>query len=1329
MLIESMRLGDRVADRFVLERLAGEGGMGIVYRALDTTTGKAVALKVVHNAEASADRFRREAAALAELEHPGIVKYVAHGEVLGKAYLAMEWLDGEDLDDRLASGPIGIDGALRVGRRVAEALAAAHARGIIHRDIKPANLFLRGGSLDDVVVVDFGIARVARASTVLTATGAFVGTPSYMAPEQVRGDRAVDARADIYSLGCVLFQCVMGRAPFVGEHMIAVLAKILFEDAPPLDGPAPLASVVARMLAKDPAARLTDCAAVLAELDRARDGDAAPAPSLRKPASVITTGERKLLCVVMGVPPKPAPDFVLDPTLASLEVSHVEERLQSLVDTFGARVQMLADASFVVTLSATGPATDLAARAARCALALQAQWQGPVALATGLGEVTGTLPIGDIIDRAARRLHSVRKASGTAYRDGHVLLDDVTPGLLDARFELEADAGGGLSLKRERTLVTPTARTLLGRPTPCIGRDRELAMLDGFIEDCTLEREARVVLVTAPPGVGKSRLLTELVRRVQEKKQPIQIWLARADTMSAGAPFGLLAQIVRQVAGILEGEPADVRHQRLRARVARALPGERAVRVADFLGTLVGASRLDRQSEELIAARADPMLMADEIRSAATELLAAEAARQPIMLLLEDLHWGDLPTVRFVDHALRTMKDAPILVIALARPEVHEVFPRLWEERGAQEIRLGALGKRAAERLVRDVLGEKATDTIVERLVDLGGGNAFYLEELIRSVAEGREGHLPETVLAMAQTRLEALTAEARRALRAASVFGEVFWRAGLGALLGDDQRQIDVLLTGLVEREVIARSEALKFPNEHTYTFRHALLRDAAYASLTARDLAQGHRRAGEWLAAAGETDAATLAEHFERGEEPERALLYYARAVEQALAANDFRVLLARSERALRLEPPPEAKRRLHAHRGRALSALGSWNEARVEHETVLALAPPDNDELRAEQHVELARCAFWSLDIPETTRHADEALVLAERVKRTDLEAEALGYTALTRHAQEDGDLDLALACYRSATARANDRYFVSAAVSTIILYWLGHLDECAWRTIDIADEARRRNDLWGLMQALPCAGLSLAARGRYREAQQLFAEARRIGQKHEIKTLLARAISMSAGFHQAIFDVRGARRCADEATEIARSAGFTPAEASSGIDLLFDAAREGDVGGADALLPRVRSLVEVSSGWHGWLWKMRFAAARAEIALARRAWDEARIAAEEAIAKSRRMHRSKYEAVGLAARARALHGLGRTNEAIDDSKKALAVAQRSMDTGIVLRAFAQLIALSGDDAPLAEAHATIERIDKALPSVELRRAFRAADPVRLLHPELSSAVVVD
>ena len=178
-----------IAERFEVEQLVGSGGMGEVFRGRDRLTGGAVAVKLLHGSSRDADRFKREAQLLAEVSHPRIVKYVAHGIAEGgRPYIAMEWLEGEDLSERLVRSGLTLHETLTVARRVAEGLAVLHERGIVHRDIKPSNVFLPASKFDSLKLHDLGVARLLHATHPSTRSGVMVGTPGYMAPEQARGN-------------------------------------------------------------------------------------------------------------------------------------------------------------------------------------------------------------------------------------------------------------------------------------------------------------------------------------------------------------------------------------------------------------------------------------------------------------------------------------------------------------------------------------------------------------------------------------------------------------------------------------------------------------------------------------------------------------------------------------------------------------------------------------------------------------------------------------------------------------------------------------------------------------------------------------------------------------------------------------------------------------------------------------------------------------------------------------------------------------------------------------------------------------------------------------
>ena len=265
-------------ERFEVERVVGSGAMGTVFRARDRMTGETVALKVMRSdGQGNAARFDREAEVLDHLEHPRIVRYVGHGTTaLGERFLAMEWLDGENLKARLLRHGLTLTQTLVMGVGVAEGLGAAHKAGVVHRDVKPSNVLLQNGSVERVKVVDFGIARWAEPSVLdpLTSTGDVVGTPAYMSPEQASGDRQVGPASDVFGLGCVLFECIAGRPPFLvsrrpsGQSM---LSPPTLSTAPRLklirpEVPAVISELIARLIAREPRGRPADGDAAAEEL-------------------------------------------------------------------------------------------------------------------------------------------------------------------------------------------------------------------------------------------------------------------------------------------------------------------------------------------------------------------------------------------------------------------------------------------------------------------------------------------------------------------------------------------------------------------------------------------------------------------------------------------------------------------------------------------------------------------------------------------------------------------------------------------------------------------------------------------------------------------------------------------------------------------------------------------------------------------------------------------------------------------------------------------------------------------------------------------------------
>ncbi|HVB30674.1 MAG TPA: protein kinase [Gemmatimonadaceae bacterium] len=312
------RLVAAVGDHYLIEEEIGRGGMAAVYRALDLRLNRHVAIKLLppdlaFNADVKT-RFLREAQMAAQLNHPNIVPIYSVDERDGVVYFVMALVEGITLAQHLHEAPrSSFEEVRRVIGDVADALDYAHRKGVVHRDIKPDNIMLDRAS-GRTVVTDFGIARAAAGDSRLTVTGVAVGTPAYMSPEQALGERDVDGRSDIYSLGVVAYQMLTGEQPFKASNTPAMLVKHVSETPRPIreqrpDAPDPIVRAVETALAKDPAARWPNGGAFR---DAIRADTPATAPSIPRVAQLSSTGFMQSPAMPPA-PPEPTPGFILPP--------------------------------------------------------------------------------------------------------------------------------------------------------------------------------------------------------------------------------------------------------------------------------------------------------------------------------------------------------------------------------------------------------------------------------------------------------------------------------------------------------------------------------------------------------------------------------------------------------------------------------------------------------------------------------------------------------------------------------------------------------------------------------------------------------------------------------------------------------------------------------------------------------------------------------------------------------------------------------------------------------------------------------------------------------
>ncbi len=495
------------------------------------------------------------------------------------------------------------------------------------------------------------------------------------------------------------------------------------------------------------------------------------------------------------------------------------------------------------------------------------------------------------------------------------------------------------------------ARTVAGRHVPFVGRDRELGMLLAAFAESRSEPMARAMMVTGPPGSGKTRLCFEALRTIVSLDEPVAIWGAVADPIRQRAALGLVRGLLCNVLDLRETEPREAARARILEHVGARLRDD-VERVAAYIGELVGVAFDEAYAPSLSVARREPALMAFELERAFEDLVAAECGAHPLLIVVEDLHAADAPSLRMLGGALASVRAGALFLLATGRPEVHDLHPALWTAQGREDLVLGPLRTSAAASLVQKVLGDLVPEDHAASLAEAAGGSALILEELMRAEIERRGTDAP-AARHLVRSRIEGFSTAMQRIAFAASVLGSAILPSGVEMVLGPeaDLYDVDAALDALVERDVLvrqktSRSELEPEPRprggarETELRFRHASVRDIASSMLSPEDRAAMHGRAVRWLDQRVNVEPASIAEHASRAGDDVRANAAWIAAAERALAADDARLALDAIGRAHPIEPLDVA--RVRGIEATAHRMLGHYRAAEEAARDALAKAP---------------------------------------------------------------------------------------------------------------------------------------------------------------------------------------------------------------------------------------------------------------------------------------------------------------------------------------------------------------------------------------------------
>jgi len=575
-------------------------------------------------------------------------------------------------------------------------------------------------------------------------------------------------------------------------------------------------------------------------------------------------------------------------------------------------------------------------------------------------------------------------------------------------------------------------RGVEGVETRTIGREAELQTLQNAYFDAMEGSETRVAIVSGDAGVGKSRLLYEFLNWAELRPEQFWLFKGRARSETQAVPYGVFRDLFANRFEILESDSAATVLDKFRAGMHGFLEPDRA----DLVGHLAGFD-LRAAGSQAVANLLGDAAFAQLATAYLLNYLRAMTAQQPLLMLLEDLHWADDSSLNLIDHIVTEIPAARLLLVCLARPALFERHPNWGEGREAYvHLALKPLSRRQSRALVAEVLkkAESVPDDLTDLITDGAEGNPFYVEELIKMLIE--EGvivtneepwrvelprlkglRVPPTLTGVLQARLDGLPREARDVLQRASVVGRVFWDGAVAALASGapapdargqppdaarppDPSQVAPMLDVVRERELVFRRERSSFAGAQEYVFKHLILHDVTYETVLLKLRRVYHKQVAQWLEAnAGERVgeyAGLIAEHYERAGEGMPAVSWLLRMARDAHATGAAREGLRICERALALLPEGERAQRaeLLLLLGQARGALGDLKAARQDLTAALAPAREAEDlKMQALVTSALAWLAYWEGAYAQQESLAREALALARACGDEETEGIAL------------------------------------------------------------------------------------------------------------------------------------------------------------------------------------------------------------------------------------------------------------------------------------------------------------------------------------------------
>src|SRR5882672_3287043 len=1102
--------------RYQVKMHLGSGGYGNVYLAHDSQLDRPVAVKTF---PMDADKpeqvksFMGEARRVARLRHPGIVSVHDVGVEDVWIYIVSDFLDGPDLAGWLVKNRPAWPEAVRIVADVADALGYAHSKRTVHRDVKPGNILLTAGSKP--VLVDFGIS-LDEGMTGGDELGIVVGTPAYMSPEQVAGEaHRIDGRTDIYSLGVVLYEMLCGRLPFVSENLTELLRQVADDGPQPLrqlvpDLPPEVERICLRAMAKHQNDRYMTASDFAEDLRRVVDG--APEPATPKSRSMGTAPQRPTSKPTSRS--REAERRQVTMLVATLEAFESEEFLERLDSEEQAdaiqRFQTLAEQAVLPaggTMIQCNPQglqvcfgypvahEDAARRAARAGLSFleairtfdlgrggaPADLKPRVALHTGVAIVQAGEETVSVVGEARNVAVRIQERAPI----GTLVCSETTHPLISRHFlceSLERHRIKGMAtpveifaIGDEQSALSPIEARVSAGLSPLTGRDHELSLLKDRWEQA-LEGMGQVVLLIGEAGLGKSRLVHTMMQHVrgQGPSEPFILeW--RCSPQSVNSDLSPAREFFERFLSFERGQSPAQRFGLLRAHL-ETLQLDRDD-VVPFLASLLSLPLDDRFTAPVLS----PAREREGTFRALRDWLRACAARSPLLFIIEDLHWLDASTLELLGQVLAEGLRDRVLTLLTFRPEFQTPWPALSHQ---TSLALNRLTRRQVGELMRGKAGAApVSDDLVARMHDRTGGIPLFVEEYARMVpASGQlSSEIPRTLQDLVMARLDSMTGE-REIVQVAAVLGREFSYELLAAVALQEEATLQAGLSKLVAGELLYPKGRIP---RCTYLFKHALLQDAAYASMIKPKRQQYHRRIAEVLEAqfpqVVEAQPELLAHHLTEAGLTEAAIDAWLAAGSKSLGRWAHAEAIGHLRKGLALIPTLDESTdrdglEMKFLKPQGMSVMAVSGYASADAGAVMNRARELSERIGHPVQHFATLWGVWAWHVvraeyPLCMTLSDEAMAFSERLGDPGIRMEALFMPALTKFSR--GDFSGAHGHLSDALSRLDDRVrtrhwaditgqdsgVAHRCYLALSLWYLGRLDEALKVLRETTELARR------------------------------------------------------------------------------------------------------------------------------------------------------------------------------------------------------------------------------------------------------------------------------